>query len=75
MTSGGFQYPPNKKRPEGRGLFGFHKQKMVVTHTLTTTTGAKHGAWQGDWFWCALAVGFGDDFVSHEIFQLKSYSL
>jgi hypothetical protein len=41
---------------------------------LTTTACAQHSAWQWNWFWCAFAIGFGDDFVSHEIFQVKSDS-
>jgi hypothetical protein len=57
-----------------RVLFATCRNTALETHTLTTTTSAQHRAWQGDWFWCAFAVGFSDDFVSHEIFQVKSYS-
>jgi hypothetical protein len=53
-------------------LFAARRDTALQTHALTTTTGAQHGAWQRNWFRSAFAVSFGNDFVSHEIFQIKS---
>jgi hypothetical protein len=48
-------------------LFATCRNTALKAHALTTTACAQHSAWQWNWFWCAFAVGFSDDFVSHEI--------
>jgi hypothetical protein len=57
-----------------RVLFATCGNTALKAHALATTACAQHSAWQWNWFWCAFAIGFSDDFVSHEIFQVKSYS-